>query len=290
MKELSSRDKALYYFVLSFSRFLALLSEPLFRFVCFTASLTVRMLARKDRRIIGQNVGRVFGLPAHSRSSKIFADQCLDSAVRCSLETIRSVFNPKTMEILGVESLSQELARFSPSQEFVFITSHLGSWELAGHVLAKASSRRFYGLAKPSKNAGFSAFLNVVRLHLGIRVLWTGKPSIVKEMMSVLKAGNILGFVMDQKPLVANSPKVAFLGQETPMVSGPASMTLHFKCPVFSVHVVRQGPMVYRVIAKEIAYQPTQTADELTAVFASEIEKIIRIYPEQWCWNYRRWK
>lgn len=290
MKDLSLKDKTLYFFILSFSRFFAHLPAPFFKVLCLVASFLLVLLARKDRRIISQNVFRVFGLAKQSRSCRTFADQCLSSAVHCSLETLRAVFHPRSVKILGMENLSKELSRFSSSQEVVCITSHLGSWELAGHVLAKASSRKFYGLAKPSKNPGFSEFLNNVRNRLDINVLWTGKSSIVKDMMTVLKGGNILGFVMDQKPLVANSPKVDFLGIETPMVSGPATMTLHFKCPVFAVHVVREGAMVYRVIAKEIVYRPTQTAEELTATFASEIASVIRAYPEQWCWNYRRWK
>jgi KDO2-lipid IV(A) lauroyltransferase len=253
-------------------------------------SFLVRHLARKDRKIIGQNVFRVFGLPQHSQASKKFADQCLASSIACSMETVRYVFNPNALNLIGVEDLNEKLARFSNGQEIVFITSHLGSWELAGHVLTKASHRKFYGLAKPSKNEGFSEFLNLVRKRLDIHVLWTGKSSIVKEMMGVLKAGNILGFVMDQKPQVANSPKVQFLGIETPIVSGPASMTLHFKCPVFVIHVVREGLMSYRVLAQEISYDPLQSVEDLTAQFALEIENSIRTYPEQWCWNYRRWK
>lgn len=289
MSSIKTKDYLVFFLCKNIAAILGNLPNGFFILIEFFLVKVAVLFARKDRRIIYANIHRVYALPAFSNFSKRFATQCLASNLRSSLETLRGIHNFDRLKLLGLEDVRVELEKLGDGPG-IFITSHLGSWELAGGVLARASQKKFYGLAKPAKNSGLSRFLNSVRERLGIHVIWTGKPSLMKEMMAVLKSGNLLGFVMDQKPGTLNSPIVPFFGIPTPFVSGPASMALHFKAPIYSIHVVREGAMTFRVILKSIAYSESLSPLALTEILAQELERVIRIYPEQWSWNYKRWK
>ena len=58
------------------------------------------------------------------------------------------------------------------------------------------------------------------------------------------------------------------------------------------MYCVRQGPSQFRLIATEILADDHGMKDEeeISKRLAADMERIIRLYPEQWAWNYKRWK
>jgi KDO2-lipid IV(A) lauroyltransferase len=127
---------------------------------------------------------------------------------------------------------------------------------------------------------------------MGTTVLWVDKKSLLKDMLQVLKDGGALGFVMDQKPLARRGPLVTFFSQETPFVSGPASLAIRQGSPLLCVFCLRTGPFSYRLFWEIALRADHNQSDEtqVTGILSTEIEKYIRLYPEQWTWNYRRWR
>jgi KDO2-lipid IV(A) lauroyltransferase len=85
---------------------------------------------------------------------------------------------------------------------------------------------------------------------------------------------------------------VQFLGQPTEFVSGPAMLASRTNCAIIGIAVVRSAPGRYRILATEVLPGGHNQTDELalTAMCAAELEKAIRLWPEQWAWNYKRWK
>ena len=290
MNELSFQDRLVYSAALCFRWMMGILPLPVFVQIRDLLANLYCLFGRRDRHIILANIELTYGLAKHSFFARSFAKQCMQSTVRSGLETIRANVRFTDAEILGAEKIRKILFNLPDERPAIIITSHLGAWELAGTLVAKHSEREFFGLAKPSKNPGFSLFLENIRRNFGIKVIWTGRKSLVKDMMNVLHRGGLLGFVMDQKPQGNLGPEVIFFRQNTPFVSGPASMALHFQCPVYSLHLIRVGTMRFQLVMTEIVYQPDISAHSLTAVMAANLEQLIRQYPEQWCWNYRRWK
>ena len=68
-------------------------------------------------------------------------------------------------------------------------------------------------------------------------------------------------------------------------------MALRAGCPVVAIFVPRVGPRRYRVLARRIPSPPGEGAERrLTEALAAEIERVVRLYPEQWAWNYKRWR
>lgn len=256
------------------------------------SALAVRF-ARRDNRILKENVARIYNLPPDTHFSDMFRRQVFRHQAVSTLETIRCSFDPRPLRITGYEEFARIIAEVSDGPTgTVVITGHMGSWELCAKYCSQALPRAFNVLAKPSKNRAFTMFLERLRVRIGANVFWTDKKSLLKDMLTALKKREAVGFVMDQKPENRKGPVVDFFGVPTEFVSGPASMAVRTGAAVVSVFCMRTGPFSYRLLANVLAGPEHGIQDEhsLTQKMAAEIENVIRDYPEQWTWNYKRWR
>jgi KDO2-lipid IV(A) lauroyltransferase len=176
----------------------------------------------------------------------------------------------------------------------VIIAAHHGAWELAGHATAMCFDRPFYALAKPSKSARLTRVLNEIRERLGMQVLWTDSKTLLKDMMAVSSRHEHLGFVMDQRPGNRQGGHVCeFLGvKDTHMVTGPAMMAVRKNMPVCGIYMVRTGLCKYHFYVTEVLplNHGLDNEQRVAQMMADDMSRMIRLYPEQWAWNYRRWK
>lgn len=250
--------------------------------------------AARDRRVIQANVERVYKLPKHSEFSRMFVGQNQKSQALIMLETIRYLFRPATVLINGLEDAREKLIKASEDSGVIIITAHHGSWELAGHGAALGLSRAFHVLAKPSKASWATPVLNKIREKLQMKVLWTDSKSLLRDMMSIAQRKEHLGFVMDQRPLAKQGGHACeFLGVPgTQIVAGPVMMAVKKNMPVYSVYMMRTGLGRYQFYCDEVLPKGHDQSDEslVAQLMADNMSEMIRRYPEQWSWNYRRWK
>lgn len=252
----------------------------------------VWIFARKDRAIIRRNVEAVYQLRAGTYFARLFERQVLRHQVTTTMEMIRVIFKPADLQVDNFAEFKSQLgAMLGAGQPIVFFSGHCGCWELAASIMAKASGGRFHGLAKPIKNQALNKFLEHTRALMGAEVIWTNRQDLRVAMIETLKRVGHLGFVMDQKPK-NKGMVVNFFGRETLFVAGPAWAAHEVKANVVTIVCTRVAPYRYRMHLKEIANLRNEslTPQELTQVMADEIERMARIYPEQYTWNYKRWK
>lgn len=267
---------------------LGTIPDFLFKALCNVLYLLSMLFAKKQKRLIKKNIDFAYKLPAHSSFSSDFVKQCLRHQVYSSMESIRFAGAPEKFRIEGENELRQCFA-VSKGSGTVAITGHLGAWELLAALSPRNCECDFYGLAKPSKNSGLSLVLHEMREKSGTKILWTGQSSLARDMLRVLKGSCVLGAVMDQKPKNRVGPVVHFFNKKTAFVAGPATMAVRAKARSMSFFCIREGFCRYRIVSTPLEDCADKSLEELTQVYASEIEKMIRIYPEQWCWNYKRW-
>ena len=157
-----------------------------------------------------------------------------------------------------------------------------------------AFDRPFYVLAKPSKAKWMTPVLDRIREILGMKVLWTDSKSLLREMMAVAQRHEHLGFVMDQRPASKQGGhSCEFLGvKNTQIVPGPVVMTVKKNMPVYGIYMMRTGAATYRFYCDEVLPKDHNITDEtkVAQLMADNMSQMIRRYPEQWSWNYRRWK
>ena len=266
---------------------------PLGLFGPFTATLATlyRWLSSRDRRVLRRNAIRVLGLEAGSDALRRFEREVMHHQVLTAFEWIRGAYQPGLVESdeQGLEQLRRLIddAR-STGRGAILITAHLGSWEEVAHCHRQASGRTLYALAQAATARPVSALLRDLRRRKGCEVLWSGERAPLRQVLKLLRAGESMAFVMDQKPRRRRGPRVEFFGHAAEFVGGPASIALRTGARVIALFPIRQGPFRHRIVVEAV---PTDGLDELelTQRFADVIEAAIRQAPEQWSWNYRRW-
>lgn len=273
--------------------FVLALPRPLVPAVATALAALAWPFQKKDRKLIDLNVQRVYKLPPGSHFSEMFAKQVLRSQVRCAFETFHAIAKPDSIKVEGYEELAANVAALEATgKPIVVVTAHMGSWELCAYYPRKAASKPFHVLAKPSRSEAFTKFLDERRAKMDVQVLWTGSKTLLRDMLGTMKRGELLGFVMDQKPEGRQGPRVQFFELPTEFVSGPATMVARSQAGVLSTFCVRVAPFRFRLVSRVVLPGGHDVKDELelTQLMASEIERVIRLYPEQWTWNYKRWR
>jgi KDO2-lipid IV(A) lauroyltransferase len=277
-------------------RFLVyVLPAPLLGPLAGMVSRLAPLFASRDRKVLRWNLENVRRLRPGTEDFRDSERRIARHQVISSLETIRGIHDPSLVRVDGVEGadglgvLMEEMETGEGGQ--ILITAHLGSWELLSLGVVRAARRPFYALAKPARIRRVDRLLKEFREKVGLRILWTDDRSLLRKMIAVLKGGDWLSFVMDQRPEGRRGPVVEFLGRPTEFVSGPAAMAIRFNVPVIGVFCLRVGDFHYRVETKRILPHDHGETDEahVTQLMATAIEEAIHDHPDQWCWNYKRW-
>ena len=260
---------------------------------CSVVAFLAYPLGKKDRNKIERNIDKILGIPAGSEESEDFQNRVLKHQICNSIESLKASYNNDLITVAGFDDMQRRFQEnLQKGKGLIIITAHMGSWEIAAYYCSLASDGKFSALAKPSKLEAATRLLDAYRLRMKTKTLWTDQRSLLKTMASTLKNGEALGFVMDQRPDGRKGPIVDFMGQPTQFVVGPAWASIRNGSPVVSVFCIRTGPWQYRMLCAELLPADHGKTDsvEITQIMASEIERIIRLHPEQWVWNYNRWQ
>lgn len=277
----------------SITLFIRVLPVGLFGPLAAVLAELIYRFSNRENRILKQNIANVLLLPADSHFSNMFRRQVYRHQIISTLETIRTAYQPSLLTMRGEANFRSVVSKTAQGQHGVIVvTGHIGSWEICARYCVKALPSTFHVLAKPSKNAAFTLFLDRMRILAGADVFWTDKRSLIKDILTALKAKEAVGFVMDQKPGNRKGPVVNFYNRPTEFVAGPATMAVRVGAPVVAVYCMRTAPFTYQLNAELVADSDHGCTDEveLTQRMAASIEAKIKDYPEQWTWNYKRWQ
>jgi Kdo2-lipid IVA lauroyltransferase/acyltransferase len=205
-------------------------------------------------------------------------------------------------ELVCVEELDRDVeswVRWSPHDRavldaalarkkgVVFVSGHLGSWELLARRVALAGYP-CQTIAKETTDDRTTALIEKFRASSKLRSIWRGRSGAAKAMLRALKDGQILGLLIDQDTDV-QSVWVPFFGHPAKTPRAAADLALRTGAAVVMGFCRREADGRYALAMKQL---PTDdlTAEVLTARMTAEIEAAIRVAPEQWVWMHRRWK
>lgn len=182
----------------------------------------------------------------------------------------------------------------SEQRGVVFITGHVGNWELLARRVALAGYPS-QSIAKETSDPRTTALVEKFRRAGKVGSIWRGQGGAARHMLRALKAGEILGLLIDQDTNVQNV-FVPFFGKPAATPRAAADLALRTEAAVVVGFCQRLGTAPrYRVCMKRVRLlQPTGDKDQdalaLTALMSNEIEAAIKATPEQWVWMHRRWK
>lgn len=192
------------------------------------------------------------------------------------------------IEVEGAEYLEARKAHQGPC---LFVTAHLGNWELAAYTITALDPRPLSVVYRAASNALVEKLYREGRGAMGVELIPKGAAG-ARQALKVLKEGHNLGLLVDQK--MNDGIAVPFFGIPAMTAPALASFAIKFSCPVLPVRVVRtEGARFRATFEPPLAYaqdgdMKANILDLMTRVNQT-YERWIRETPEQWLWLHNRW-
>jgi len=247
---------------------------------------------RKDRVRAHENIALAFpGTPAVVVTAiargvfRSIGKNSLD-ALRLTRQTKQQVL--ESCLISGEENLRRALVR---GRGVLAITGHIGSWELLAAYLSD-KGYRLSVIARKLSNEALNRMLIDLRRRHGIESFHRGNTAVAGYR--TLKRGEILGMLIDQN-INIDGFMVPFFGRPAWTPSGPAVFALRSGAAVVPMAIHMQpGGTHHITILPEVEHPPEDLpGDErqelLTKEMTAVIERLVRLYPQQWVWFHDRW-
>ena len=248
----------------------------------------------KHRFIAQENLCRAFNGELASREIAELARSTFINLGRTVVETCRILKIDRDnfrqfIRIEGYEHFQQAKHR---GKGIIYITAHLGSWELL--PLASALMGEPLSIVtRPLDNPYLDRAITRLRTAWGTRVL--AKKLAIPALVRALLRGESVGILMDQNITWKEGVFVDFFGMPACTALAPALLALRTDASVLPAAIVRRGRDRHTILVeKEIPLIRTGRlkADVVanTAAFTKAIEALVRKEPAQWLWVHRRWK
>jgi len=170
----------------------------------------------------------------------------------------------------------------------LFLTGHLGHWELMAWALA-ARGFPVSAVGRASYHPGITDLVGWLRSSSGVEIILRDDAEAPRRLLGALARGRIVGLFVDQSTSLP-SRQVPFLGLPAPTIEAPARLALRHRGSVVfgSCHESPGGRLCIEV--EPVTLPPGGGLDEALAVVNRHAEKAITAFPDHWVWMHERWR
>lgn len=189
--------------------------------------------------------------------------------------------------VLNPEALEPVLNAYEAGEGLVLASPHLGSWEFVG--LITGQRMKMTSLFRPPRMEELGEFIRQGRQNSGATLVPTDSSG-VKALTRALKNGEATGILPDQEPPQGAGVFADFFGQ--PAYTMPLILKLAKKrrIPIFFLYAERRkkGFHLHVTEGSDALYQ--DRIEDACATMNAQIEQLVRQHPEQYNWNYKRFR
>jgi KDO2-lipid IV(A) lauroyltransferase len=169
----------------------------------------------------------------------------------------------------------------------LFATAHFGNWELSAYAYALAAAP-MHVVVRPLDNPWIDALVERRRGLSGNRMI--GNRDYARSILKALAANEAVGILVDQNSAADAGVFVDFFGVKACAGTGFAKLAAHSGAAVIPGFAVWEEAERRYVLRFRPPVAITGDAARDTQLVQSELEEVIRQYPDQWLWIHRRWK
>ena len=169
-------------------------------------------------------------------------------------------------------------------------TAHFGHFDL----LAAAHTLRGMPMTTISRKMQIGLWRGT-RARAGVQEIYVRHGQTLPAAIKALRAGRVLGYVIDQSDPNSNAIYPTFFGVPAATSGTPAVLSRRTGAPVVFALSLPLGGGRHRVVIEGPLFPP-DTGDRERDVLAfmqdlnDRLERWVRLRPEQWYWLHRRWK
>ncbi len=275
-------------------RGIGILPRPLARAIGIGTGHAVRILHAKLRRVGLRNLELAFPqMPLAEREQilrGVYVSLGRQLAEFCLLPRLTT---QNTHDLIVYEGLEYYLEAKARGRGVLFLTAHLGAWELSSffHSLSGYPLRIVMrGLDNPLVND----FVNHIRTLHGNTTF--DKDNYVRGLLEAMRRNESVGILMDTNMTPPQGVFVNFFGIPACTPGGLARIALHTGATVVPGFALWDAALGKYRMTFAPAIEMLRTGDTEADVITNTqrctavIERFVRQYPDQWLWVHRRWK
>lgn len=211
----------------------------------------------------------------------------------------RSIITPQNIEQHISVTGSEKNLKYvfgnekSAPHQVIVVTAHFGNWEIAGPCFTSLSKRPMLSVMRKLDNYKIGRHLE--KMREGFEHTVQDKKGALKLLLRAMKAGQNLCLVSDQHAATGEGSETVFFGHPARSHTSPGTLHFRTRLPLVIVALVRKDENFnFELIVEDVVNPPpTNNREEdiknITQLYTSAIERMIRKSPEQWIWAHRRW-
>ena len=184
-------------------------------------------------------------------------------------------------------------AAYAEGQGVLFLTPHLGCFEISAQAVANAFSAAqgpLTVLFRPSRQKGLAQVMEASRARPGLETAPTTLAG-VRQMIKALRAGRSVGLLPDQVPPEGMGQWVPFFGKPAYTMTLAARLALQTGAKVVLVWGERLSwGRGYCIHASVLPDELAGDVDAVVLQINQAMERLILTRPEQYLWGYARYK
>jgi len=196
-------------------------------------------------------------------------------------------------QVVRYEGLFHFLEAQATGRGVIFLTGHLGAWELSVYAHSVYGHPSSF-LARRVDNPLVEQLAERYRTMYGNRSI--DKKTGLREVIRTLKAGGVVGILADLNALRPEGIFCDFFGVPAATTVGVATLALRTDAVVLPGYLVWEEAEQRHVLHFEPPVETIRTGDweadvqQNTSRYTALLESVIRRYPGQWLWIHRRWR
>lgn len=184
-----------------------------------------------------------------------------------------------------------DIAKEYKKDGFIFVTAHIGNWELGGAGLS-AYLENIWDLAYRQSDEKINKIITDIRTNSGINIIFHDQS--MKAFINLLQEKKVITFFVDQNALAHRGNFVDFFGIKASTVNFPAKLAIKYKKPVlFAYDYFDEEEKIYKCEIEEVSYEITENFEEdvlnLTQAYTKKVEEAVKKHPDQYLWTHKRW-
>lgn len=171
----------------------------------------------------------------------------------------------------------------------LIIAPHLGNWEVLGLYLSTSGLGESINLYQTPREPALDKLIYAARRRYGARLAATDNKG-VAVMLKALRNGAIAGILPDQVPVASGGEFAPFFGRPALTMTLLSRLLAKTGCPAVLAYA-RREPSGFNIEFREV--ESDLYAEDLTLslkALNAIIERAVREVPEQYHWEYKRFR
>ena len=182
---------------------------------------------------------------------------------------------------------------YAAGRGVIFLTPHLGCFEISAQGLAQRYSQRYGPLTvlyRPARQAWLARLMRAARDRPGLATAPTTLAG-VRQMIRSLRGGHAVGLLPDQVPPDGMGAWAPFFGRDAYTMTLSARLAQQTGATVLLLWGERlPWGRGFRLHFRELLHPLAEDLDQAVAQVNQEMERLIRECPSQYLWGYARYK